>query len=74
MTARARDLIGRTIVAVDFRPFSRGRGRQIAHDPIVTLDNGRHVMFVVEETDTPAYGVRIVIWGRARPKRRGGQP
>lgn len=43
-------LVGRTIVAVDLRSFSDGRGGK-AYRPIFTLDNGATVTFEVQETD-----------------------
>jgi hypothetical protein len=59
-TATKRDLIGRKIVAVDFKPFDDDMGSK-AHAPVLTLDNGRQVTFVVEETDTGEYGTSIQI-------------
>ena len=56
--ARKRDLIGRTITAVDFRPFGDGRGGR-AYDPVFTLDNGQRVYFTVQETDVGEFGVRV---------------
>lgn len=47
--ATARLLVGRTIVAFDARPFDDPNG--ICHDPVIVLDNGARVSFVVEETD-----------------------
>ena len=66
MKATARDLVGRRITAVAFQPFPDGRGAN-ATDPILTLDNGRRVWFVVQETDTGDYGVSIQI--SERPKK-----
>lgn len=60
MQANKKHLIGRTIVDVDFRPFPDGQGRT-AHNPILTLDNGRKVWFVTEETDVGEYGVTVCI-------------
>jgi len=59
MNIKARDLIGRTIVAVDFRVFSTGRGREKSTNPVITLDNGRKLWFVVAETEVGIYGVEI---------------
>jgi hypothetical protein len=60
---RARDLIGRKIVAVDF-----GRdwdGQQWLTRPVLTLDNGQRLSFVVQEThDGAEYGVSLCF----RPK------
>jgi hypothetical protein len=61
MKATVRHLLGRTIVAVDMRPFPDGQGGT-AHSPVLTLDNGRRVFFVTEEIDSGgAYGTCICI-------------
>ncbi len=52
-------LIGRTIVDVDFRPFKSENGT--AHAPRITLDNGRVLYFVTEETGGAEYGTFIGI-------------
>jgi hypothetical protein len=62
---RARDFIGRTIVAVDFRQFSDGKGGW-AHNPVLVFDNGRKVYFVVEETEVGGYGVEMCLTPRPR--------
>lgn len=67
MKAMARALIGRTITAVQFRPFASENGT--AHDPVLILDNGRAVSFVVEETGGAEYGVTVCI--TERNKQRG---
>lgn len=70
-TVRARDLVGRTIVAVDFRPFRHERalgGEDLSPyttDPVLILDNGREVRFVVCETEVGEYGVEIAISDRS---------
>ncbi len=48
--ATPRLLVGRTIVAVDLRPYSDGRGGK-AYRPVFTLDNGATVTFEVQEVD-----------------------
>lgn len=48
--ATARLLVGRTIVAVDLRPYPDGRGGR-AYNPVLTLDNGATVTFEVQDTD-----------------------
>lgn len=53
-----RSLVGRTITAVDYRPFSDGKGG-MAHNPVIKLDNGREIYFLVEETEVGEYGVSI---------------
>lgn len=60
MKARRNHLIGRTIVAVDFGPFDNMRGGT-AYAPRITLDNGRQLYFVSQETDTGDYGTKICI-------------
>lgn len=54
--ATAKLLVGRTIVAFDRRPFDDGRG-SLAYDPVLVLDNGAHVTFIVQETEAGTYGV-----------------
>lgn len=63
-TASARLLVGRRIIGYDARRFQgrrsiRGRGQQVAHAPIILLDNGASLSFTVEETDGGEYGVCI---------------
>ena len=80
MKATKRDLIGRKIVAVDFRRFGRNiEGHQcyvgkdrLTTDPLITLDNGRTLWLVVDETDIGDYGVSICISERPSKKRSGG--
>lgn len=65
--ARASHLVGRKITAVDFRPFktdNAGSPRETTTDPRIELDNGRALYFIVEETETGVYGVRIHITDR----------
>lgn len=61
MKAKTRDLVGRTIKAVDWRPFKSYDPRGTAHNPILTLDNGRRVWFTTEETESGEYGTSICI-------------
>lgn len=63
-TASARLLVDRHITGYDAWRFQgrrsiRGRGRQVAHDPVIFLDNGASLSFTVEETDGGEYGVCI---------------
>lgn len=66
-------LLGRTIIAVDMRPFdsaANGAGKgPIAHDPEIALDNGARLRFQAEETDLGTYGVQIVYIPAPRRKR-----
>ncbi len=58
--ATARLLVGRRIVGFELRTFSDGDGVLEAthHDPIILLDNGARVTFMVTETDSgDAYGI-----------------
>lgn len=64
MSIKARDLIGRTITAVDFRTFATGREREKTTNPVLTLDNGRKLWFVVAETETGDYGVECCLTDR----------
>lgn len=78
MDARKRDLVGRKIVAVDFRRFacdsrsctcSGGHGRSSWHsNPVLTLDNGRRVWFVAEETEGSEYGTAVCITDKGEKK------
>jgi hypothetical protein len=66
---RKRDLIGRTIVDVDWRRFATGKkDAPFACRPLLILDNGRILYFTVQETETGDYGVDIDI------TRRQGKP
>lgn len=54
-------ILGRTIVAVEMNPrLGRNGGTQMAHDPVIRLDNGATLQFHVEETDDLMYGVDIL--------------
>jgi hypothetical protein len=67
MNATKRALVGRKIIAVDFRPFDDGKGGK-AHDPVITLDNGRRVFFITEESESGDYGTKMLISDpRAKP-------
>jgi hypothetical protein len=68
---RARDLVGRTIVAVDFGRWYDGKRHEWITDPVLTLDNGREMGFVVLETDCGEYGVSIAL---TPPPKKGGKP
>jgi hypothetical protein len=71
--ATARLLVGRTIVAVDLRPFSAeiaGEPGVMAHDPILTLDNGARITFLTEETECGSYGVKPLYHPKPKRTRR----
>lgn len=55
-TASSRLLVGRTITSVELHTRRTERGQ--IHDPVITLDNGAKLFFVVQETDEMEYGVR----------------
>jgi hypothetical protein len=65
LKATRKDLIGRKIVAVNLRSFPDGKGGT-ATDPLLTLDNGRRIWFVVDETEVGEYGVCICIAGKEK--------
>lgn len=60
----ARQLIGRTIVGFEPRPFpagSKAMSAPTAHDPVIILDNGQRLLFRTEETEVGRYGTCILI-------------
>ena len=67
MKVTKRDLLGRKIVDVNFRRFATDRPKNPwTTAPILTLDNGRRLWFVVAETEVGEYGVEISISKRER--------
>jgi hypothetical protein len=66
---RKTDLIGRKIVAVDWGRFATGQPQHPrTTQPMLTLDNGRKLHFIVCETETGEYGVEMHI---TKPQRTG---
>lgn len=66
---RTRDLIGRTIVAVDMQKFHTGRkDRPFSFKPVFTLDNGKMLTFGVDETEVGEYGIDITVWSRKKKR------
>lgn len=65
-------IIGRTIVGVDMRRFSTGRTSYgtVAHDPVITFDNGAVIYFTTEETEIGEYGTAITYVPPPPKKRR----
>lgn len=61
-----RQLVGRRIIKFSPCPFSDGRGGT-AHDPVITLDDGSRLTFIVEETDTGEYGVFVSLHKPKKP-------
>ena len=61
-------LIGRTIVAIRWRPFHNDHLRCVTYDPIFVLDNGAELAFMAIET-SDEYGVDVVY--RRKPARKG---
>ena len=60
----ARAMVGRTIVDVDLHPFDPENAGQVdgdeyAYNPVVTLDDGTRLFFVVQESEIGEYGVKI---------------
>lgn len=55
----SRQLVGRRIVGFDPRPFPDDRGG-VAHNPVIRLDDGSQLAFIIEETEHGEYGTRIV--------------
>lgn len=53
---RKRQIVGRRIVAVDWRPFDDGHGG-MTYDPVFELDNGTALVFTVQETECGEYGI-----------------
>lgn len=58
VTASARLLVGRKIVAVEMTPTDDGKGGT-AHLPRIRLDNGALLTFTTEETEHGWYGTSI---------------
>lgn len=56
-------IVGKTIAAVDMRPFETESRK--AHDPIITFTDGSQIQFLTEETGYD-YGTDIVY--RKRPR------
>jgi hypothetical protein len=57
----ARRLIGRRIVGFEPNPTPDGPRRSVVHSPVIVLDDGSRLTFVVEETDEGGdYGVLII--------------
>ena len=54
-----RDLIGRRIVAVAMRRQWDGVRREWYYDPVLTLDNGKRIWFITQETEIGEYGTKI---------------
>jgi hypothetical protein len=60
--------MGRRIVGVRLNKFKDGKGGW-ATNPVLTLDNGLKVSFVVQETDVGEYGIEICTNNSTRPDR-----
>ena len=64
--ATKRDLVGRTIVDVEFHRWHTGRAGKPdsltwTTSPVLILDNGHRVYFSTDETESGEYGTRICI-------------
>ena len=59
---RARELVGRTIVAVEWNKFATGdSSHPTTTDPVLVLDSGARLGFVAIETEVGEYGVELVL-------------
>jgi len=62
--ASAKLLVGRRIVGYEPHPFESREhpelGSQVAHFPVLTLDNGARLTFATEETEVGEYGTAII--------------
>ena len=69
MRAQTRDLVGRTIVGVEWRHMRTGpqHNNGWTSDPTIVLDNGARLFFTVDETDGESYGITV---GILRPEQR----
>jgi hypothetical protein len=72
--AQKRDLVGRTITAVEWCEHWDSQRNKWIHKPILSLDDGRTVWFVVEESDTGTYGTEICISPKPKPMPRKAKP
>lgn len=58
MLATKRRLVGRRIVDVKLNRFNAGGGRGWTYDPVIVLDNGAELSFVVDEIESASdYGI-----------------
>jgi len=70
MRARKHNLVGRRIVDVEWHRFARSPEISPKLDgtqPVLVLDNGTRVWFVVQESEVGEYGVALCITKGARP-------
>lgn len=70
-------LIGRTIVAVEMNAYRARESpvdRTLAHQPVITLDNGARLLFITDETDFGEYGTTIVYAKPRKPAARKKEP
>lgn len=58
---RARDLVGRRIVAVRQNRWWCPSYQKWCTDPVLVLDNGTTLHFVVQETGSGEYGISITV-------------
>lgn len=64
-------IIGRTIVACEMNPFDSGDGHMsVAHNPVITLDNGARLKFMAEEA-ADGYGIDIVYFAASQRRKHG---
>lgn len=64
----ARKLRGKTIKAIQLNPFDpcwAGHEGEAVTDPVIVFKDGTCLRFMVEETETGEYGVKLVYPARA---------
>lgn len=63
MTFNPRWIIGKTVAAVEMRPFDADdHTRRKAHDPKIIFTDGSSITFNTEETERGEYGVDVLYW------------
>ena len=74
LAAKRRDLVGRTITAVEGEAHWDDTRKRWIHQPTLTLDDGRAVWFVTEESDIGEYGTEICISPKPKPPPHKAKP
>jgi hypothetical protein len=60
--AKKRDIVGRKIVGIVWNYFDTGRtDPSKTTDPVLILDNGTRLSFVVRETEVGEYGIEVSV-------------
>lgn len=63
LSAQLSKLTGRKIRSIKLRPFPDGNGG-LAYNPVILLDNGTRLVFIVQETEAGEYGVKPMVIAR----------